>query len=267
MGGQVSRGARRAQLVSRQREAAAAVEALRRAGEQNVLDRVLAAQNVRDAGNVRAREVAEADLVGVAKAIAESQPATSLELWRRVEGDDARYAEGTCLAALGRVEEAKAAWRKLPSHAHALYNLGIASEDDREGLELLVRAAKLGCKPALKVAGDYFAAGRGCGGQSFENDSKASRLFSVAAELGDPEAAFQVGSFACAGKGGPVDWDRGFEMHYVAAAAGLAKAKHNLGTHYFAGKGAPQDLAKAASCFREAAEAARVWNGGPARSR
>lgn len=263
MGARVSRLGRHgvpqlAQSVARQRDLASAIRLLEReASVDTTLTKVLERHGASRASEIEPARLSDAaELRSVARGLVEEKEVRlAVEVWRRLKGDEARYAEAMCLVELGDTQSAKELLAPLEEQPQALYNLALLTEDRSSRLRLLVKAAKRGSREAIKNAANAFASGDGCT-PGHESDAKALKLYEVAAELGDLDAAFQVGSFYCAGRGTPTpDWDKGFDFHFVAAQGGLPKAQFNLGTHYFTGKGVPQDFVKAADCFERAANA------------
>lgn len=247
-----------AHSVDRQRDLASALRLLEReASVDTTLTKVLERHGASRASEIESALLSDAaELRSVARGLVEEKEVRlAVEVWRRLQGDEARYAEAMCLVELGDTQSAKELLAPLEEQPQALYNLALLTEDRSSRLRLLVKAAKKGSREAIKNAANAFASGDGCT-PGPESDAKALKLYEVAAELGDPDAAFQVGSFYCAGRGTPTpDWDKGFDFHFVAAQGGLPKAHYNLGTHYFTGKGVPQDFVKAADCFERAANA------------
>lgn len=244
--------------TGRQLEAAAAIRALEREASGYEIGQVLKRYQAQRAADVDLQVVsAQEDLRTLARGLVEDKEyGRAVDAWRLVEGSDARYSEAMCLFELGDKPKAAEILSELKDHPHALFNLALMEEEDREKrLRMFLDAAKKGSKEALKNAANAYAAGDGCEAGT-KSDAKALKIYEISAELGDPDAAFQVGSFYCSGRGLPgPDWDKGFDFHFVAAHAGLPKAQFNLATHYFAGKGVTQDFAKAAEWFEKAAEA------------
>lgn len=259
MGGALSRSVGGGiRSTGRQLEATAAIRALEREASGYEMSQVLKKYEAKRAVDVDLERVTEKDdLRALARGLVEEKETRrALDAWRLLEGSDARYSEAMCLVELGSRNEARLVLSELKDHPHALFNLALLEEDDREKrLKMLVEAARKGSKEALKNAANSYAAGDGCESGP-ESDARALKIYEISAELGDPDAAFQVGSFYCSGRGVPnPDWDKGFDFHFVAAHAGLPKAQFNLGTHYFAGKGVDQNFEKAAEWFEKAADA------------
>jgi TPR repeat protein len=82
----------------------------------------------------------------------------------------------------------------------------------------------------------------------------ALRWFSSAAEAGNPEAAFNVGSFHDDGVVVPKDEAKAAEWYGKAAEAGVPAAMHTLGLMLATGRGVPRDLKRGAEMLRLARE-------------
>ena len=88
--------------------------------------------------------------------------------------------------------------------------------------------------------------------------SKAMRLLSPFAELGDDEAQYRVATMMLYGLGVVKNESQGFTMMKAAAEQGHALAQHGLGFMYFEGENVEQDGEKAVEWFTRAAEQGMV---------
>ena len=235
---------------------AAAVAALRREATKDVRGGALLSR-----GAVR-NDPSDFGPGGVA--YSEGRKADARRIWEQEKDDDSRFRYAMCVfegddAQSPDPDKARTLLEDLPELPEAQYALAvmILGQDDHRALKLFVAAAKAGVLPAVRNAANLFASGRGCE-KGVTSDQKAKLLYETAASTGDPEAAFILGSWACAGRpqGEPPDWDTGYKYHRIAADSGdptvVPKARYNLGTHYFTGQGVDQDFARAAEEFEAA---------------
>jgi len=75
-----------------------------------------------------------------------------------------------------------------------------------------------------------------------------------AAELGDAQAASNLGYMYEYGKGMPKNQNEAIKWYKKAADGGIAEAQNNLGYIYANGKGVPKDLPQAVALYSKAAE-------------
>jgi TPR repeat protein len=88
------------------------------------------------------------------------------------------------------------------------------------------------------------------------NEIAASVIDQVqaAADAGDTEAIFLIGTAFDEGLGKPQDAAQAFEWHLRAAEAGHVLGQHNVGNQYSEGRGVEQDLAAAVEWWTKSAE-------------
>jgi tetratricopeptide (TPR) repeat protein len=75
-----------------------------------------------------------------------------------------------------------------------------------------------------------------------------------AAEQGEINAQYNLGTMYYIGQGVPKGYAEAFKWYHQAAEQGLAEAQFDLGNMYSKGEGVPQAYAEAAKWFRKAAE-------------
>ncbi|HET7714292.1 MAG TPA: peptidoglycan-binding protein, partial [Bauldia sp.] len=80
----------------------------------------------------------------------------------------------------------------------------------------------------------------------------------LAAERGDPAAAYELGTRYAEGKGVARDLAQAAAWYQRAADAGLAPAQYRLGSLYERGQGVAKDMAKAVALYRSAADRGNV---------
>lgn len=122
--------------------------------------------------------------------------------------------------------------------------------DPRQALVWFRRAAAQGHAGAQRQIGNAHARGAAGLAQSW---SEAARWYRMAAENGDPLAAFNIARLLERGRGVDRDAAEAVRWYRTAAEAGLAKAMTNLGILLYRGDGAPQDIGEALRLFLEAA--------------
>jgi Sel1 repeat len=81
----------------------------------------------------------------------------------------------------------------------------------------------------------------------------ALKLWSAAAQAGDPQAAFNLGLLYDLGDGVAESAETAFTWYRRAAQAGLPSAAFNVGVMYDSGRGAPADRAEAAIWYARSA--------------
>ena len=86
------------------------------------------------------------------------------------------------------------------------------------------------------------------------NYTEAVKWFRKAAERGDADAQFMLGTFYENGEGVPQDYQEAVKWYRKAAEQGNADAQFLLGGLYATGQGVPQDDAEAVKWLRKAAE-------------
>src|SRR5258707_325811 len=87
------------------------------------------------------------------------------------------------------------------------------------------------------------------------NYSKAREYLRKAADAGQVDAMYTLGSFYAKGRGGAQDYGKAREWYQKAADAGLPDAMYILGLFYAEGWGGAQDYAKAREWYQKAADA------------
>ena len=86
------------------------------------------------------------------------------------------------------------------------------------------------------------------------NYTEAVKWFRKAAERGDADAQFMLGTFYENGEGVSQDYQEAVKWYRKAAEQGNADAQFLLGGLYATGQGVPQDDAEAVKWLRKAAE-------------
>jgi localization factor PodJL len=76
----------------------------------------------------------------------------------------------------------------------------------------------------------------------------------AAAELGDPAAAFEIGTRLAEGRGVPANLEQALVWFERAARTGLVPAQFRLGSAYEKGEGTPRDPARARDLYTAAAQ-------------
>ncbi|KAI9030460.1 hypothetical protein DFJ74DRAFT_656683 [Hyaloraphidium curvatum] len=163
--------------------------------------------------------------------------------------------------ALGRLQELALAKGHAPSQ-YALATIWAAVEEtQRQGWDLMKKAAEAGFPDALAQMGIAHKDGRG---DMVEKDvEKAVVLLEKAAELDHPHAIFVLGAILSTGADPvPKDVARAFRLFEKAAGMGLAVAQHNLAAMYQTGMKdlatgeeiAPKDEMRASEYWRMAAQ-------------
>ena len=86
------------------------------------------------------------------------------------------------------------------------------------------------------------------------NYTEAVKWFRKAAERGDADAQFMLGTFYENGEGVPQDDREAVKWYRKAVEQGLAAAQYNLGSCYYQGEGVPKDYTEAVKWYRKAAK-------------
>jgi TPR repeat protein len=111
-----------------------------------------------------------------------------------------------------------------------------------------------------KIAAPVTCAAVICGAAIFWRVHQGKQLadeasvYRVAAERGDAQAQFKLGSAYYHGKGSPHDLAEAARWYRKAAVQGYSKAQHNLAFLYSQGQGVPQSYTEAIRWSRAAAE-------------
>ena len=133
-------------------------------------------------------------------------------------------------------------------------------KDEAHALELIQSAAKNGYLRAINRLGDYYRKG-----YLVKKDVvEARRLFSQAADLGDPEAYGNLGVIYMMGEGGiSRDEFKGLELFEKGAERGNAFCMFSLAKALESGSGTDANPKEAAKWYKKAAQAghakAREW--------
>lgn len=80
------------------------------------------------------------------------------------------------------------------------------------------------------------------------------KAFEAAAQQGDLDAQFNMGSIYLTGKGVPQDYGAALKWYKLAAEQGQINAQNQLGTMYIKGEGVPQNFKTAIKWYTRAAE-------------
>ena len=126
-----------------------------------------------------------------------------------------------------------------------LYHRALAVKNDAERIELLSKAAFLGCVPAQKLLGDtYLETG---------NSKLAAELYRQAALSGDADACYQLSHCYRDGIGSEPSGTIALSWLRKAVGLGNMYAKQELGDHYLFGKGVEKNVELAQHYYEEAA--------------
>jgi TPR repeat protein len=88
-----------------------------------------------------------------------------------------------------------------------------------------------------------------------QDDTIARSYYESAVTLGDAESGHVLAQWLAAGRGGPADIARAFELNMAAAMRGVPIAMFAVGVHFQSGDGVPEvDYGEALLWFRRAAE-------------
>jgi len=88
--------------------------------------------------------------------------------------------------------------------------------------------------------------------------TKALKRYRKAAEQGEINAQYSLGTIYYVGKDVPQDYAEAFKWYRKAAEIGLADAQFFLGAMYYNGEGVPQNYAKGLKWYRKAAEQGEI---------
>jgi len=123
------------------------------------------------------------------------------------------------------------------------------SEGSKEDLARLNKWIKQGKAWSMKMLGDRYSEGVGVN----KNDKRAAELYTLAANLGDINAQFDLGYMYANGQGVPEDCKRALELYTLAAEQGSMDAQFNIGGMYVQGMGVERSLNKAKQWLTKAA--------------
>ena len=88
-----------------------------------------------------------------------------------------------------------------------------------------------------------------------QNDTVARSYYETAVQLGDTESGHVLAQWLAAGRGGPADITRAFDLNMAAAQRGVPIAMFAVGVHFQSGDGvSEQDYGEALLWFKRAAE-------------
>lgn len=154
---------------------------------------------------------------------------------------------------LERAAKAGHAFAQLDLAQRFLYGWSGGEPDIPYALELLKASAVQNCSKAHVVLSRVFLEGK-----LVERDPKAGvEHLRIAAELGNPDAAGELGVLLASGTDVPADPVEAIQWFEKAAARNHAPSVLNLANMRLRGQGVPQDLAKAVSLYRTAIKLAR----------
>ncbi|MGO4715460.1 tetratricopeptide repeat protein [Bradyrhizobium sp. 2TAF24] len=199
-----------------------------------------------------------ADVRGVAEIAAADVP-TALKFCRSAAGGSRRalYQLGRAQAANQQMPEAVATYRKAADRgsSSAMVELGVLlatghgiAKDDDQARRLFSRAAEAGNPRGVVNLAALSKAG---GPQADPVKSRA--LLAKAAEANSAEAQYQLGLMMADGTGGPQDDVAARGLFEKAAGQGHAGALERMGAFSLSGRGGPQDKSAARAYFEKAA--------------
>lgn len=146
---------------------------------------------------------------------------------------------------------AAAAEAPFAADAEADYRKGLAAyraEDVVVAMASLERAARAGHPRAQTLLGYIL--------DKAEEDAEAASFYRMAADQGDPEAAYWLAALYAAGDGVPKNPEEAFRLFEAAATAGYGPAVDVVAEVYLTGvMGQAQDPQKALNLLRSAADA------------
>ena len=119
-----------------------------------------------------------------------------------------------------------------------------------KAIEHWTRAAELGNLNAAFNLGKIYYDGE----HAEEDREKSSYYYKIAAEGGDAEAQFIIGNHYQHGIGVSVDFQKANEWYQRSAEQGNVDALTNLGINYMEGRGVEMDYEKAVGWYKRAAE-------------
>jgi len=199
-----------------------------------------------------------ADVKGVAE-IASADIPTALKFCRSAAGGSRRalYQLGRAQAANHQMPEAIATYRKAADRgsSSAMVELGVVlatgngiAKDEDQARRLFTRAAEAG-----NPRGVVNLAALSKSGGSPADPVKSRALLAKAAEANSAEAQYQLGLMMADGTGGPQDDVAARGLFEKAAVQGHAGALERMGAFALAGRGGPQDKSAARTYFEKAA--------------
>ena len=128
-------------------------------------------------------------------------------------------------------------------------------KDYQEAAKQFLEAAEVGDPDAQWIMGSLYAEGKGV----TQDDAKAIEWFRKAADQGDADAQKSLGAMYAKGRGVAQDDNKAVEWYRKAADQGNADAQSCLGHMYATGRGVAQDDAKAVEWYRKAADQGEVY--------
>lgn len=199
-----------------------------------------------------------ADVKGVAE-VAPADIATALKFCRTASAGSRRalYQLGRAYAANGQSAEAIAAYRKAADRgsSSAMVELGVMqatgngmASDEDQARRLFTRAAEAG-----NPRGVVNLAALSKSGGPPADPVRSRTMLAKAAEANSAEAQYQLGMMMADGLGGPQDDVAARGLFEKAAAQGHAGALERMGAFTLAGRGGPQDKGAAKAYFEKAA--------------
>ncbi|MEW6644202.1 MAG: tetratricopeptide repeat protein [Pseudomonadota bacterium] len=209
-----------------------------------------------------AADPADPDKPADVKGVAEVAPAdipTALKFCRTAAGGSRRalYQLGRAYAANRQTTDAIAAYRKAADRgsSSAMVELGVLlatgngiARDDDQARRLFTRAAEAG-----NPRGVVNLAALSKSGGPPADPVKARAMLQKAADGNSAEAQYQLGTMMADGVGGPQDDIAARGLFEKAAAQGHAGALERMGAFALAGRGGPQDKSAAKTYFEKAA--------------
>lgn len=117
-------------------------------------------------------------------------------------------------------------------------------------LQIATSEAEDGDAAAQTLLGVIYDTGSGIP----QDEQKAAQWYQIAAENGNPQAAYHLGQYYLLGRGGlEKDAGRAAENFIRASDAGIFEASYNLGLLYLSGKGVDRDVKKAKELLEQVA--------------
>jgi len=123
-------------------------------------------------------------------------------------------------------------------------------QDYAEAIRWFQKAAEQGNADAQYYLGSLNVEGKGVA----QNYAEALKWYRKAADQGNASAQYELGVIYQSGLGGQTNYPEALKWYRKAADQGNSDAQHNLGTMYSSGRGVPQNSATAAGWFRKAAD-------------
>lgn len=87
-----------------------------------------------------------------------------------------------------------------------------------------------------------------------QSDTLARSYYESAVQMGDLDCGHVLAQWLAAGRGGPVDMHRAFDLSMASAQRGVPMAMYAVGVHYQSGEGVEQDLGDALLWYKRAAD-------------